>query len=119
MANYNTSFIVNAADLAKILQQIKIAEADAATPVIMHLKKSLCLGCEKVFEIKNCFRNNEFSQHHQPEFTLFLMIQPHDKQAAENSVTTFSPRALLKKAELKKSAWSDLQKVITYFNPAR
>ena len=55
----------------------------------------------------------------QPEFTLFLMNQPHDKQAAENSVTTFSPRALLKKAELKKSAWSDLQKVITYFNPAR
>ena len=55
----------------------------------------------------------------QPEFTLFLMIQPHDKQAAENSVTTFSPRALLKKAELKKNAWSDLQKVITYFNPAR
>ena len=55
----------------------------------------------------------------QPEFTLFLMIQPHDKQAAENSVTTFSPRALLKKTELKKSAWSDLQKVITYFNPAR
>ena len=30
MATYNTSFIVNAADLAKILEQIKIAELDAA-----------------------------------------------------------------------------------------
>ncbi len=36
----------------------------------LHLKKSLCLGFEKVFEIKNCFRNNEFSEHHQPEFTM-------------------------------------------------
>ena len=30
MANYNTSFIVNAGDLAKILEQIKIAERNAA-----------------------------------------------------------------------------------------
>ena len=30
MANYNTSFVVNAADLAKILEQIKIAERHAA-----------------------------------------------------------------------------------------
>ena len=37
MANYNTSFIVNAADLAKILQQIQIAEADARTPGVNDL----------------------------------------------------------------------------------
>ena len=30
MANYNTSFVVNAADLAKILEQIKIAERNTA-----------------------------------------------------------------------------------------
>ena len=30
MANYNTSFVVNAADLAKILEQIKIAERNVA-----------------------------------------------------------------------------------------
>ena len=36
----------------------------------LHLKKALCQGFEKVFEIKSCFRNNEFSDHHQPEFTM-------------------------------------------------
>lgn len=55
----------------------------------------------------------------QPEFTLVLMNQPYEKQAVKNSVITFSPRALLKNAELKKNAWSDLQKVITYFNLVR
>jgi lysyl-tRNA synthetase class 2 len=36
----------------------------------LHLKKALCLGFDKIFEIKNCFRNDENSPHHQPEFTL-------------------------------------------------
>lgn len=36
----------------------------------LHLKKALALGCERVFEIKNCFRNGEISAHHQPEFLM-------------------------------------------------
>jgi len=35
-----------------------------------HLKKALALGYERCFEFKECFRNGELSQHHQPEFVL-------------------------------------------------
>lgn len=34
----------------------------------LHLKKAMVYGFDKIFEIKNCFRNDEFSDHHQPEF---------------------------------------------------
>ena len=51
------------------------------------------------------------------EFTVYFMNQPIEKQSSKNTVTTFSPRTLLKKPELKKNAWTDLQKVLTYFNP--
>lgn len=53
----------------------------------------------------------------QSEFTVYFMNQPIEKQSSKNAVTTFAPRILLKKAELKKNAWTDLQKVLTYFNP--
>ncbi|MBK9292989.1 MAG: EF-P lysine aminoacylase GenX [Oligoflexia bacterium] len=35
-----------------------------------HLKKALCRGHKKIFELKTCFRNGEISQHHQPEFLM-------------------------------------------------
>lgn len=35
-----------------------------------HLKKALSLGWNQIFEIKDCFRNNEDSPMHQPEFTM-------------------------------------------------
>jgi elongation factor P--(R)-beta-lysine ligase len=34
----------------------------------LHLKKAMVYGFDKIFEIKNCFRNGEFTEHHQPEF---------------------------------------------------
>ena len=34
----------------------------------IHLKKALACGYEKIFEIKNCFRKEEVTEHHQPEF---------------------------------------------------
>lgn len=34
----------------------------------LHLKKAMVYGFDKIFEIKNCFRNGEFTDHHQPEF---------------------------------------------------
>ncbi len=50
----------------------------------LHLKKSLCLGFDKVFELKNCFRNNEFSDHHQPEFMMLEWYRSYqDLQAIE------------------------------------
>lgn len=33
-----------------------------------HLKRMLSLGWRNIFEIKNCFRNGEVSDHHLPEF---------------------------------------------------
>ncbi|MGE3387102.1 MAG: amino acid--tRNA ligase-related protein [Bdellovibrionales bacterium] len=36
----------------------------------LHLKKMLCEGWSEIFEIRSCFRNDEFSEQHQPEFTM-------------------------------------------------
>ncbi len=36
----------------------------------LHLKKLLTAGYENIFELKNCFRNNEITEIHQPEFTM-------------------------------------------------
>ncbi len=35
-----------------------------------HLKKLLAQGHTRIFEIKNCFRNGELGEHHQPEFQM-------------------------------------------------
>jgi lysyl-tRNA synthetase class 2 len=34
----------------------------------IHLKKLLTMGWSEIFEIKKCFRNEELSAHHEPEF---------------------------------------------------
>ena len=57
------------------------------------------------------------AQNYQPEFVICFQNQPNEKTSMKNTLTTFSPRALLKKPELKKNAWNDLQKFLTYFNP--
>lgn len=36
----------------------------------IHLKKALSAGYQNIFEIKNCFRNNEVSLKHRPEFMM-------------------------------------------------
>lgn len=36
----------------------------------LHLKKMLSRGWTRIYEFKSCFRNNEVSEHHQPEFTM-------------------------------------------------
>lgn len=36
----------------------------------IHLKKLLSAGFTDIFEIKNCFRSEELSQHHEPEFSM-------------------------------------------------
>lgn len=35
-----------------------------------HLKKALAMGLKDIFEIKTCYRNEEFSDCHRPEFTM-------------------------------------------------
>lgn len=36
----------------------------------LHLKRLMLRGWTDIFEFKSCFRNNELSQHHQPEFLM-------------------------------------------------
>lgn len=36
----------------------------------LSLKKALSRGLEKIYEIKNCYRNGEVTDHHQPEFLM-------------------------------------------------
>lgn len=36
----------------------------------IHLKKMLARGWSEIFEFRPCFRNDEFSPHHQPEFMM-------------------------------------------------
>ena len=36
----------------------------------IHLKKYLCRGYDRIFEIKNCFRDDLLGPHHLPEFTM-------------------------------------------------
>jgi lysyl-tRNA synthetase class 2 len=36
----------------------------------LHLKKALAMGLPQIYEIKNCFRNGEKSDHHSPEFLM-------------------------------------------------
>lgn len=44
----------------------------------LHLKKALALGAEKIFEIKNVFRNGEVTDHHQPEFTMIEWYRAYE-----------------------------------------
>lgn len=48
-----------------------------------HLKKLVSFGWEKIFEIKTCFRNNEMTDLHQPEFT---MIEWYRSYAGLNEI---------------------------------
>lgn len=55
-----------------------------------HLKKALCLGVEKCFEMKECFRNGELSSHHQPEFLMLEWYRAYaSNKALMADVTAF------------------------------
>jgi lysyl-tRNA synthetase class 2 len=48
----------------------KIQNLFLPTSPELHLKKALAAGWDQIFEIKNCYRNGEVTDRHQPEFTL-------------------------------------------------
>lgn len=43
-----------------------------------HLKRLLVLGYERVFEFSRCFRNGEYSDLHQPEFTMLEWYRAYE-----------------------------------------
>lgn len=49
----------------------------------IHLKKTLAMGAERVFEIAPCFRNGELTEKHQPEF---LMLEWYRAYANLNDI---------------------------------
>lgn len=42
----------------------------------LHLKKAIARGWDPIFEIRPCFRNNELSPQHQPEFYMLEWYRP-------------------------------------------
>lgn len=44
----------------------------------LHLKKLLSLGWERIFEIKTCFRNDEQSPKHEPEFLMLEWYRAYE-----------------------------------------
>jgi elongation factor P--(R)-beta-lysine ligase len=46
----------------------KLAKFFLPTSPELHLKKALSMGFENIYEVAKCFRNNEVTQIHQPEF---------------------------------------------------
>ncbi len=84
-----------------------------------HLKKSLTLGFEKVFEFKECFRNGELSATHSPEFLMLEWYRAYEKidcivedvrQLFEEIQKTFKPEAPPEKVMIFKmeDLWKDI-----------
>jgi lysyl-tRNA synthetase class 2 len=44
----------------------------------LHLKKALCLGWERIFEVRPCFRNGEWGNHHRPEFIMLEWYRAYE-----------------------------------------
>ena len=84
-------------------------EKDLLAKMIAALKIDL----EKI-KVVSLSENQKFKS----EYLIYFVDKAEKKFEDTNSITTFSPRALLKKPELKKTAWAELQKVISYFSPA-
>lgn len=64
----------------------------------LHLKKTLALGAEKIFEMAPCYRNGEITEKHQPEFLMLEWYRAYDnltsiKKDVENLVS-FSAKIL-------------------------
>lgn len=69
-----------------------------------HLKKALVKGYEQIFEIKNCFRKNEMSQKHRPEFLMLEWYRCYeDLNKIQNDVVQLI-KELAKKSRLPEPA---------------
>lgn len=44
----------------------------------LHLKKTLALGADKIFEFAPCYRNGEITERHQPEFMMLEWYRAYD-----------------------------------------
>lgn len=82
----------------------------------LHLKKALALGAEKIFEIKNVFRNGEVTDHHQPEFTMIEWYRAYsDLQSIQHDVADLVNYLVRKMPSLKSPASIDKDQISQLF----
>lgn len=66
----------------------------------IQIKKKICQGASDVFEIKSCFRNEEESTHHLPEFHMIEWYRGYSRlDAIENDVANLVKFLVNKKSE--------------------
>ncbi|MCH2533683.1 MAG: EF-P lysine aminoacylase GenX [Bdellovibrionales bacterium] len=69
----------------------------------IHLKKLLSQGLQNIFEIKSCFRNEESSPIHMPEFTMLEWYRAYSGlEAIETDIQNLLSKLVGKPIELKK-----------------
>jgi elongation factor P--(R)-beta-lysine ligase len=78
-----------------------------------HLKKALSLGWNQIFEIKDCFRNDEGSEIHQPEFTMLEWYRAYSNLNAiiedtKNLLQHLSQKILQQKLEIETKSIANL-----------
>lgn len=84
----------------------------------LHLKKMISAGWCRIFEIKKCFRNNEVSEHHQPEFWMLEWYRAYshiddlikDLQGILNYIKLHWPHPIIGHGQLKVVTVADLFK---------
>ncbi len=84
----------------------------------LHLKKMISAGWSRIYEIKKCFRNNEVSETHQPEFWMLEWYRSYstfdelikDIQGILNYLNLHWPRPIVGYGQIKVTTVSDLFK---------
>ncbi len=90
----------------------------------LHLKKMISLGWQRIYEFKNCFRNGEISEHHQPEFMMLEWYRAYDNldriikdiQGMLNFLKLHWPKPIIGFAPLKVVTVADLFREFYDFN---
>lgn len=65
-----TPVVIPAPAPEEYIEGIAVDDAFLRTSPELQMKKMLCAGYEKIYQIGPCFRKNEFGARHRPEFTM-------------------------------------------------
>ena len=65
-----TPIVIKAPAPEEYIEGIPVENGFLRTSPELEMKKMLCDGYEKIYQIGSCFRKNEFGSRHRPEFTM-------------------------------------------------